>query len=401
MQTNPNYSGGPFPISGSCMNANTAAWGVWGREFVVLQVCIFLGVSTPDSAPAAGPPARVGRDFGKEPGGEGEHGCSRLSQPASPGARRWEPGSQPRVGEERGGQARSGSRPPHLPASSRLGSCASLPRGPSRIAAGARDFDGGGVVAAWQRQGAASPSALPLSAAVARADLAAAPRAARIHASREPTRCAHLARWGEAARARDATGARGGGTPAARGCWRGEVVRGAPERFARAGSPARAGQCPGPLVNVGRGSSAGWRIFLELTCKREGPCARLGSGSLRSGTSRHFIVWRFAGSTKPAPGVVPGRCVWDAMAFLGSPKARTQMAKARGGSPPQHTQTYGYLVAKDKTFCSFTELGQNAKARHTGWSRAHCEAHPLRFAGGRAELLHCTPTPSSLPVAAP
>lgn len=76
-----------------------------------------------------------------------------------------------------------------------------FPGGPSRIAAGARDFDGGGVVAAWQRQGAASPSALPLSAAVARADLAAAPRAARIHASREPTPCAHLARWGEAARA--------------------------------------------------------------------------------------------------------------------------------------------------------------------------------------------------------
>ena len=115
--------------------------------------------------------------------GGGEHGGPRLSQPASPGSGVGGRGHGRGGGGSAGAAVPSGSRPPRLPAGCRPGRGASLPRGPSRIAAVARDFDGGGVAAAWQRQGAASPSSLPLSAAVARA---------RSPASREPTRCAHL-----------------------------------------------------------------------------------------------------------------------------------------------------------------------------------------------------------------
>uniref|UniRef100_M3XQZ5 Uncharacterized protein n=1 Tax=Mustela putorius furo TaxID=9669 RepID=M3XQZ5_MUSPF len=129
MQTNPSDSGGPFPVSGSCTDAKTAAWGVWGPEFVVLQVCVFLRVSAPDSAAASGPPAKAGPDFGEDPG-ERE---ARLL-PAVPA--RGHPGlGGGRRGLGRGGwsnagaPARSGSRPSRLPLSRRLGSGAWLPPG--------------------------------------------------------------------------------------------------------------------------------------------------------------------------------------------------------------------------------------------------------------------------------
>lgn len=226
----------------SCTDAKTAAWGVWGPEFVVLQVCVFLRVSAPDSAAASGPPAKAGPDFRED---LGERGARLL--PAVP-ARRHPVLGGGRRGLGRGGwssagaPARSGSRPPRLPARRSSGAALRFPRGPSRIAAGAQDFGGGGVVVAWQRQGSASPSARPLSVAAARADLATP-----IRASWEPTRRAHLASWGEAAagvrgaagaRGGGAAGARGGGTPAGGGCrsgggTRGPRGRGTPGRGAR------------------------------------------------------------------------------------------------------------------------------------------------------------------------
>lgn len=52
-------------------------------------------------------------------------------------------------------------------------------------------------------------------------------------------------------------------------------------------------------------------------------------------------------SAKPAPGAVPsgrGVAAADSVAFLGSTKARTQMAKAGGGPPPQQAQTWWQTI---------------------------------------------------------
>lgn len=150
-----NDSGGPFPVSGSCTDAKTAAWGVWGPEFVVLQVCVFLRVSAPDSAAASGPPAKAGPDFGEDPREKG----ARLL-PAVPA--RGHPGLEGgRRGHGRGGwssagaPARSGSRPPSLPASRRLGSCASLPPGAFSDCGGSPGFWRG--VGWWWRGSVRAP----------------------------------------------------------------------------------------------------------------------------------------------------------------------------------------------------------------------------------------------------
>lgn len=72
----------------------------------------------------------------------------------------------------------------------------------------------------------------------------------------------------------------------------------------------------------------------------------------------------------------PRRCVPDSVAFLGSPKARTQTAKAPGGLPfntPKPVAIWWQNLNQQTLLLNRARLEREARRRV--WSERRCEVH--------------------------
>lgn len=160
-------------ISGHSTDAEDECFELWGWTSKSAR-CVIISFRPRKARFHLGPQRGVGWDFRREPREEGAQLLRRSPARITQG---------PVSGGAQGARVASSSPLWRLPASSRPGSGASLPWGASRIAAGAPDFLVGAGRWGWRRQGAASPSSFPLSAAWGRSD-----RATRLGAAPETRR---------------------------------------------------------------------------------------------------------------------------------------------------------------------------------------------------------------------